>query len=161
MPEWENPERKYKWFRPRQAMRGQGNISPTNRATISLYNDTKGRNFLIVRDVRVQGLTTIRNQISYLNAQIGSTTGCAQQPLLPSAPALGGTVYAIDTSTVYPPDFLMTSLTGIDATWPHDFPFAVLEPGWSLVVQSATTGGFMYVDFLWESIEPDQLDWFW
>jgi len=161
MDEFQNPARKYKWFRPNQAARGFASVSATNKATVSLFNNSKGRNFLVVRDVRPWiADASLDLAVSYNNGQVGTSAGTAQ-PLVPSMPAPAGQVFAIDTATAYNEDYSLISAAWLPGIWPHDFPFAVLEPGWSLVIQSTNNGLTLLCSFVWEAIEADQLDWFW
>ena len=155
-----NPTRRYKHFRPREAARAQKTLTPTNKATFSLYNDTTGRSVLVVRDFTVQGTANDLVGTSYQSGQIGTSQGLVQ-PLMPSGGKTAGLLASIDTVTTYASDYIL-ALSSLGAfVWQHDFPFAVIEPGWSLVFQAATAAHATTVAVVWESIQIDELDSFW
>ena len=71
-----NPARKYKEFRPRMASRGSKATGvPTNRATVSLYNNSTGTYVLAVRDFTLAGTAADNIAISYQPGQVGSSQG--------------------------------------------------------------------------------------
>ena len=73
---------------------------------------------------------------------------------------LPGLMNSIDTATVYPGDYVAPlSAQGI-FVWQHDYPFGVIEPGYSLVFQDGTAAHAMTVALIWEAIQVDQLDYF-
>lgn len=156
-----NPTRRYKHFRPRQALRGSKAVAaPTNHATFSLFNDTTGPYVLVVRDFLVQGTANDLVGTAYVNAQVGSSQGLVQ-PFLPTAGKQNGLFASIDTATVYPADYII-ALSSLGAfEWYHDFPYGVVEPGWSLVFQAATIAHATTVSVVWEAILIDELDFFW
>lgn len=155
-----NPRREYRLFRPRQAMRGRATSgTPTNRATISLYNNTTGRATLAVRDVTISGTASDTIAIQYAQGQVGSTAG-QQAALVANEAIYPGLLAWIDTTTVFSGDYV-AALTAQGAFWwQHDFPFGVVQPGFSLVFQDTTAAHAITVSLIWEAIEIDQLDWF-
>jgi hypothetical protein len=156
-----NPDRRYKAFRPRQAARGvKSTGTPVNNSTVCLFNNTLGAQYLVVRDLTVNGNVSDLVAASYLLGQIGAGPGKVSQ-LIPSMGVQVGIITSIDTATVYPPDYdIALSSTGT-WEWEHDFPFAILEPGWSLIFQDTTVAHGLQVSAIWESINPDELDWSW
>ena len=155
-----NPARKYKHFRPRQASRGmkvQG--VPTNRATISLFNNSTGRAVLVVRDFSVNGTANDNIVTSYQAGQIGTSQGLVT-PIMPAEAVLPGLIASIDTATVYAGDYTINLSSLGTFEWFHDWPYAVIQPGFSLVFQATVIAHAVTVSALWESIQIDQLDYF-
>ena len=156
-----NPTRRYKHFRPRQASRGmKASGVPTNLATISLFNDSTGPYVLVLRDFTLYGTASDNVQVSYARGQIGSSQGLVSA-LLPSEAIQNGRIASIDTATVYPGDYAIPLSTLGAYEWYHDFPFAVIQPNYSLVFQGTTAAHAVTVACVWESILVDELDFFW
>lgn len=77
----------------------------------------------------------------------------------------------VETATAYILDWF--PLAGIQSNaggsepqqlswWTHDFPFAVIPPGWSLVFTNpATKPDTLYLSMVWEAIYADELDFMW
>jgi hypothetical protein len=160
MDEFLNPARKYKSFRPRQAVRAlKATGTPTNNATVGLFNNSTGPYILVVRDLTILGTVSDVIAASYADAQIGTSQGKVQS-MLPTAAVQNGLLASVDTATLFPGDYdLSLSTTGV-WEWEHDFPFAVIEPGWSLVFQDPTVAHAITVSLVWEAIQIDQLDYF-
>lgn len=158
--EFFNPRREYRLFRPRQAMRGRSTTgTPTNRATIGLYNNSTGRSTLAVRDITISGPTSDTINIQYAQGQIASTAG-QQSALVANEAIVPGLLAWVDSTTVYSGDYV-AALTAQGAFWwQHYYPFAVVQPGYSLVFQDATAAHAISVSLIWEAIEIDQLDYF-
>ena len=161
--EGENPTRRYKWFRPRQAMRGYITVSPNNDGTLSLFNNSSGTHLLVVRALSMGwiGGTNGLNVGTFYNQGALGTVGGVVQPLLPSGAALPGLLYSLDDTTnrVARWDYLnQPGLTETLGWWQHDFPFAILEPGWALCAHFVA-GTKLTFSAMWEAIYPEELDW--
>jgi hypothetical protein len=156
-----NPMRRYKAFRPRQSSRGtKAQATPTNRATISIYNNSTGAHVLAVRHWMLNGTANGVVSTAYAAGQVGSSQGLVTA-LLPSEAPQAGLIASIDTTTVYPADFNIALAAAGEAEWYHEFPFGIIQPGWSLVFQAQTAAQAMTVAAVWESILIEELDWFW
>lgn len=156
-----NPTRRYKHFRPREAVRASKAVAaPTNHATISIFNNSTGPRILVVRDLFVQGSANDLVAMSYQTGQVGSSQGLVQ-PYLPSSQTLAGLIAGIDTLTVYAADYTIALSSLGTYEWYHDFPWAVIEPGFSLVVQAVTVAHATTVSAVWEAVSIDELDFFW
>jgi hypothetical protein len=154
------PRRKYRDFRPRQAMRGfKATGVPTNLATIGLYNNSTGPLVLVVRDVQLSGTANDVVALSYQPLQLGGTTGKVQAFDSSGAPQ-SGLVNGIDTATVYAADYQFALGSFGNFQWTHDFPLALLIGGVSLVLQCTTAAHALNAAVLWESIAIDELDYF-
>lgn len=156
-----NPKRRYKEFRPRQALRGMKVTgTPTNLATVGLFNNSSGPQLLVVRDLTINGPASDTVNISNVVGQIGSSQGLVHA-MVPSQPGNPGLIASIDTATVYPGDYAAALSTIGSFVWNHDLPFAVVEPGFSLVFQDGTAAHGITISLIWEAIATDELDWSW
>lgn len=156
-----NPKRRYKEFRPRQALRGMKSTgTPTNLATVGLFNNSTGPSLLVVRDLTINGAASDTVQVSNAVGAVGSSQGLVHA-MVPSQPGSPGLVASIDTATVFPGDYMAALSTIGSFVWNHDIPFAVVEPGWSLVFQQVTAAHAMSIALIWEAIATDELDWSW
>lgn len=155
-----NPRRLYRLFRPRQAMRGRSTTgTPTNRATVGLYNNSTGRSTLAVRDITISGPASDTINIQYAQTQIATTAG-QQSALVANEAIVPGLLAWVDTATVYSGDYAAALTAQGVFWWQHDYPFAVVQPGYSLVFQDSTAAHAIAVSLIWEAIEIDQLDYF-
>lgn len=150
----------YELFRPRQGVRGRSITgTPTNLATVGLWNNNRGRSYLVVRDVTIAGTANDTVGTSFQPGQVGSTAGLVA-PMVANEAVEPGLMNSVDTATVYPGDYAFAlSSTGV-FWWQHDFPFAVIIPNYTLVFQDSTAAHGMTVSLIWEVIEADQLDYF-
>jgi hypothetical protein len=155
-----NPRRMYRLFRPRQSVRGRATTgTPTNLATIGLFNNSTGRSVLVVRDITVSGPASDTVAASYQRTQIGSTAGQSAS-IVSNEAAQPGIIAWVDTATVYSGDYVLALTAQGVFWWQHDYPFAVVEPGYTMVFQDATAAHAISVSLIWEAIEIDQLDYF-
>jgi hypothetical protein len=156
-----NPNRRYKAFRPRQAARGlKATGTPTNLATVCMFNNTTGAQYLVLRDLTVSGTVGDLIAVSYLSGQIGTVPGKVSQ-MLPSQGVQVGLLTSLDTATVFAGDYSIALGQFGFWEWEHEFPLAVLEPGWSVIFQDATAAHAIVVSAMWESITTEELDWSW
>lgn len=155
-----NPRRKYKEFRPRQAVRGFKNTgTPTNLATVSIYNDSTGPFVLMLRDLAVSGNANDLVALSFFRGQVGSSQGLTS-PVVAGDAKQNGLIASIDTVTVYPADYTLP-LTGQGVYyWFHEFPLAGVLPGFSIVLQEGTAAHGIAISAVWEAIAIDELDYF-
>lgn len=166
--EGENPTRRYRWFRPRQAVRGYGeSTTQLHYTTMSLYNDSTAAELLVVRHYTVQGVQDSQFQIGVVQGALGSPAGGqtgAPGPFvgnyLNQTGKRAGVINFLDDPLARDGDFF-TVVDGpnlFTSRWDHDFPFAVLLPHESLFFQNATPGNEIQLALVWESIFPDELD---
>lgn len=153
-----NPTRQYHDVRPDQMARGLITLTPTNSATLSLYNESQGDRLLVVR---AYNLFTTVSHLVLVQLQQGKqgAAGGSVAPMLPGE-AVAGTLYSLDTVTALPnPDYIV-DLPYNRPAWDYAFPFQVLYPNWSLTFQDTTPTELMRLAIMWEAIYPDQLHFF-
>jgi hypothetical protein len=157
MDETQNPTRRYKHFRPRQATFGQrATGTPTNLATVSLFNNSPGPQALMVRDVNLSSTAGDLIRAAYVPGAVGTTSGIVSQ-MIPTDGLQAGFLASIDTATVFNGFYIVTAVQGA-FTWYHDFPFAIVPVGFSLVFQNTTAAHAMSVALIWETVAEDQID---
>jgi hypothetical protein len=155
--EGQNPTRRYKWFRPRQAARGTENAGATNYATVRLYNDSTGPVILVVREVVwLTGAGTLSIAMGQGSIGVAGAFGSIQN-LIPGTARIPGKLLVNDDAALQVPDYVFS--TGAPyASWLHDFPFTVIPPNWHLAMQNRSQGVSCLVGVMWEAILADQLD---
>lgn len=156
-----NPTRRYKWFRPRQAMTGAINsTNPQNGFISGLYNPSR-THYLVVRSVLMQASGSAGNLagLAYVKGNPG-TVGGNTSPLIPGDFPVIGQMWAQDTLTAPTPTiFLDSQADGTSfLTWGHDFPVAIISPGWSLETAPPSVVGSDTFGAVWEAILPEELE---
>lgn len=155
--EGQNPSRRYKWFRPRQAFRQTYALSPTNLGSIALYN-AGSTVYLVVRALGFNsgGSNTL---YSFYQPGIYGTFAAAGQALVYGQPPGSGSLYYNDTSSTPTADFYFILNAGPGILFPP-FPFAVVPPNTSYVITNEEDSAFTGVSFYWEEIRVEELDYF-
>ena len=154
----ENPTRRYKWFRPRQAYRGAITLSgPVNNATLLLNNNSTGPLIIVVRDFLVVTTAAHLIAVAAFNGTLGSSGGTIT-PMISGEAQGPGVLYSVDDSTTRIADYYVAAQLN-QPQWRHDFPFQILQPGQSVLFQDTTGAETMRLAILWEAIYSDELDW--
>lgn len=154
-----NPTRRYKWFRPRQAVRAHFlTVTPANWATLALFNNSTGSQLLVVRDYGIDPFSTAAGVIFFQQGKFGTLQAGDVTPIVPSGGALPGQFYYDDEATARS-TAQIGAVSGTPQQWVHDFPFWIIEPNWSLVFQSNTIGQAVGVFVGYEAIFADELDY--
>lgn len=156
--EGENPTRRYKWFRPRQAMRGF--ISQTgnsNFGTCLLYNNSSASHLLVVRSIMPTPDLSSNYTVGVIQGLQGTAGGTVQSVMAGDANK-PGMLSSLDAAAAYAQ---YVSILNPQFTFNFDLsvPLFVLPPGWSAFVQDLGGGANIDCAFLWEAIYPDELDW--
>jgi hypothetical protein len=158
--EGENPTRRYKWFRPRQAVRGSGIISsPTNYGTVSVWNSSTARDLLVIRLIFIYTGDGFGTTAGTVQGQQGTANG-VQNPIWPGEAALAGQICTLDSAAQITSDFASSFGTALDPKF-FIYPIAILPPNWSFVVQHTAKNNALSVSFVWEAVQPDELDFMW
>lgn len=153
-----NPNRRYEWFRPREASRGSVALaSSVNFATCLLTNASTGPKYLIVRNFRISSGAANTVRVGNSKAFAASATGVAV-PMVPDTAPLDGVMGSLDAATQLVADYRVIIPAGNDQFWPNDWPVAILPPGWSLVFQVNVAAQALTLSCVWEAIDADQLD---
>jgi hypothetical protein len=156
--EGENPSRRYKWFRPRQAYRGYILLAATHLWTLSLYNSGSSPKILVPRHFLPYDTSSTLVDIALQRGTQGNSGGTIS-PVVPDTPTGNGTLYSLDTTTAVTPDYFMTTNVLASTGWPLTIPFQVIQSGWSLTFQGSVAGKTGILAILWEEITMDELDY--
>ena len=125
--------------------------------TIALTNNSLGPELILVWQIGFPSSGGNIPQVSYQRG-LGLTTGGVVQPIVPGDAPPPGLLQSGDVATAFPFDWQWRNSTPLPL-WPATFPFAVLQPGWSLAIQAgdAPTDGLNMVIF-WEAILSKYFD---
>jgi len=142
----------------RQAYFAGGFYNGANSPTFGLYNNSPTQ-YLVVRALElaiynnqaVVEVGPVKGQVSGSNLTVtslsfdtGLPTGLLTSSGQTSSP-LGSAFWAVDIGSS-------------TWSWIHDFPVAVIQPGWSLVAYNSTNAANMGSGWWWEAVEIDQLE---
>ena len=154
----------YPPFKPRHCMRGAGEGGGSaEQAIVALLNNSSGAYYLVVRDFQVSqtdgdSVSTYYTQTLPLTAHSYTNPNPAA-PLVPGEAVWPGQVWIGSTSAFPAADYTPLSTGQKFNFWVHDWPFAVLLPGWYLVFQDEDNAGkFVTVSFIWQSFRAEELD---
>jgi len=141
-------------FRAARAMRsGYSAAVSTNHPTHQLWNSASGDALLVVRHASlVSTAATTGILVLATQTQFGTPLGVVA-PLVGLGQVGPGQHYYLDSATAITPDFVLNFNVNA-AYWTHEFPIAVLQPGWGLVLQLTTTATASYACFMWEFLDP-------
>ena len=138
----------------------RGMISDTGEATnttVALTNNSLGPELILVWQTLTAQSSSEPGAVSYQRG-LALTPGGIVQPVVPGDAPPPGVLSSGDLAVAFTPDWILPS-AAIAYQWPATFPFAVLQPGWSLVVQELLTPtGDMTVQFFWEAILSKYFD---
>lgn len=130
-----------------------------NSGVVTLYNDSHSPYVLVVRDFQVQ--SSINTAVYYfLTQQRIGTLQYQGVALYTGQAAPAGQIWA-GLSSSFPPDsewvYTLGTSSLLGSGWFHDFPFCVLQPGWSLAAWG-TTDTTMVAGFTWQWVPPNALE---
>jgi hypothetical protein len=125
--------------------------------TIALTNNSAAAELLLVWQFAEDETDNNGGQFSYQQIQPMGSVGVVQS-VVPGDAVPPGILTSGDQATLFTPDFAPVPLENGNY-WPATFPFAVLLPGWSLVVQPVGGGtGGLGISFWWEAILSKYFD---
>ena len=159
-----NPTRRYRWFRPRQAARGAVNFTSGVGAynDVGLQNNSTAAKILVVREFFILSAAVGSGAGGWFMTQrsIGQNGSSYVENYFRQGATLPGIMVSNSDVTQQFPNVYQNQLgLGQNLTWVHDFPFAIIEPGWSLVWQSAAQNVGATLSMIWEVVDPDELDY--
>lgn len=157
--EGENPTRRYKWFRPRQAAWAYTptQSAPVNFGAIALYNNSSGVHLLVVRNFYNNLDSTSAYNVFRRQSNAGTVLPNAIFRLIPGEAAPPGQLIFSDEALVTTGIIADTNVTSIP--WGSVAPMMILPPGWAIVMQARTQAQGVGFGYLYEFLEPDELDY--
>ncbi len=135
------------------------NAGTATNTTIALHNVSSGAELLIIWQLGTDNASLYSLQTSYQQGYFLAQGGVVQAIVPGDAPPPGD-LSSGDSPTAFAADW-ETSGVLYGSPWPATFPYAVLQPGWSLVCQVQGGGPKpLGVSFMWEAILPKYFDRF-
>jgi hypothetical protein len=139
----------------RCARGGVGPFTSTNLATISVFNNSKGPELVIVWFLEYfTNATTI--YLGSINQSLG-TVQTTIAPLVTGNTVFAGQLFKLDTATVLPKDLAFELNPILQNTLIPRLPWAILQPGWSFFMQSDTSGSALSGSFIWQSAHMEDV----
>lgn len=128
-----------------------------NTQFISLFNEISSAYVLAVHDFALKPITGSATAFGFVvdQGQLGADPVQGMPVVSNRQPMAGqvsqGEVTTLPTIQLWPP-------SPTTQVWPHDFPFIVLTPGWSLTAYALSTDILFGFSFWWQVLTPEELD---
>jgi hypothetical protein len=149
------------WYNPRNMAMCGGAVTATAAQfpTIALFNNSAYAHNILVTDWQLSQQNPGRWFIGAYNTNIGGTVQTSQS-MFPNISIKAGVVtFVSEVSETFAGFGYCTSAAGSAfAFWPHDYPFMVLSPGWSLIMQNNTPANSVYFGFQWAWVTPAEFE---
>lgn len=145
--------------RPLNMARGYGNPpNPTNTAYVALHNNSPGSHLLAIHDFVfiAPGETDAETDIGAVHGLKGTLVTSGFEPFVTGQPMPFGEIYYGDVSSNVP-TYEIRSHDATPLWWTHDWPFAILQPGWSMVWYADSSAQSIAVSITWEQITAEEL----
>jgi hypothetical protein len=156
--DFQNPRRAYRGFHPRQAASSAFYPgAPTTNATHQLFNNSSGAQWLILRNIHFISVGSLSGGLH--QSAVGAISG-AVQPIIPTEAGLPGQHWYIDGTITNPVSYTFPQST-TSTPWPHDYPIALIPPGWAFWVQDRTAADACVGGFFWEAVNSEEVDFDW
>lgn len=133
--------------------------SPTNGTVFYLFNNSTGRDFIVVWDFEFATAAVVTWTLNGVFQGHNGTASGTISTVVTGETALPGVMYFDDNATPPPQDFVNGLLTNFTLLWAHDYPFAVLQPGWSFFIgapQAKAT--VVFGSFFWQRVGAEDID---
>lgn len=153
----------YKNFHPRQAARGTITpITPTNFGTMSLFHNGPANTVIMLRDYQLYftGNLVSGFGVAYQQKRLTGTPGTVA-PIDPTAGTIAGLVDYSDQASKLTWDWELSQSATVNqlGQWFHDYPFAMLLPGWSICFQNVVSAKSVSGAFIWEVVDQAQVNY--
>lgn len=147
-------------FKPRRCARGFASIDKdsTLMQTVSLFNDSTGPYYLAVRDFFINIGTQSAVYTDLVAGAHGTLFGRGA-PIVPGEPTPPGALYTELVAAAPTPDYEVgTGVTNL-VPWVHNFPYTILQPGWSLrfTANTANAQG-LELSIFWQYCRAEEID---
>ena len=124
---------------------------------VALFNQSIGDSLIVVHDVEIGLAASDTCIIAKQDGLQGAVSGLPVN-VVGNEPQRAGQL-SIGSAAATPNNFfLLRVLANANWFWPHEYPFAVLLPGKSLVVYRNTVNTSLFVSYYWETV-PAELYW--
>lgn len=148
----------HNWLNVRRMARGGFSFTTfTNLGTLALFNNGQGAEMIAVWAWQAAQNTTTTLGLGIAQGSVGGTALTAQ-PCVTGGMLGPGTLTKLDTATSYALDWL-SPFGVIGAPYLQaSFPYCVLQPGWSCIIQDQHTGDSVAMSIYWEWLHPEDLE---
>jgi len=126
-----------------------------NSAAVGLYNNSTGPELVVVHHVAVLCSNAPLAYVNQFQGKFTTLTGPGISTVSSEA-AIAGQVYNQTIAAIPTGSMQLIPVVGSTSwSWTHEYPFAVLLPGWSLAFYAGTVNISMVVDFWWEAVKAE------
>lgn len=148
------------YVNPRRCARGQFDwTSAVNFAATGLFNNDSTK-LLRVLDFDLQSTNAFATYVT--KTRLTSKAQGTVVPVVTDEPTPPGLIDTQDIAAVPTVDYfpgLLVSVGFQGSAWMgHNYPFAVIKPGWTFVAISENSSGTPNVSFFWDWVWPDELE---
>jgi len=145
---------------PRQAfITGCSSITASGQySTFSLYNASQSRSYIAILDWQIVANTTGTMYMAYSRGNFGGTA-LTVLPFIPEQGDYPAQAYnSTQASQVAAGGYALRPAASTPQTWPHNYPFCVLAPGWQFYLQHNGANDGFNIGVLGQWLTPEQLD---
>lgn len=145
------------WHKPaRMAYASNTSANVSNFNFVSLFNDSNGPYLLAVHDAFLVGSNAAAVQGFVVGSSKLGSSPVQGISLLTGEGAIPGQVLSGFVAAL-PTVGLFNWCQGVSG-WLHEWPFAVLRPGWALTMYPQAVNTAINAGFIWEYLTPDELE---
>ena len=145
-------------LRPNRCMRGgAATFTTSNYGTVALFHNGTGRDLLAVWQMMGGDPANPTVNFGTMQGSIGGTVGPSNPIVTGDAPQYGIVTY-LDSATQLTLDTALFYGPTITASVPCLLPWAILQPGWSAIVQTYTKGDNFTGFFIWQACHREDLE---
>ena len=123
-------------------------------STIALYNNSIGDRLLVVHHLEASVGAAALISFAIVQGQLGTVSGTPIN-VTSGQPQLTGQLSTASSTALPSPSYNVRLQTTVPWLWPHEYPFAVLTPGWSLAIYHNTAAAQLWGSFYWEAVQAD------
>ena len=121
---------------------------------ISVYNNSTARDFVVVHHFDFSIAAIGAGGFYLAEGQVGASVG-GDQVVVPGEAQPAGVMQTTTIAAL--PGGRTHTLVGASLSyqWPHEYPVAVLLPGWSFVIYNGTVNVGLNASIWWEGVRAD------
>lgn len=136
-------------------MGGFANPGAGNGAIMGVHNNSLGPDLLVIHHFETSVLAANIVEYGLRQGTIGSANPVPSVPLVTGEKQLAGAPYFSSTVGVLTTDTTLFMAAGIPYLWPHEWPVAVLLPGWDFIITCGAVAVGIRGGILWETVSAE------
>src|SRR5271163_113123 len=135
---------------PRRSAWGGGlsAASASNFSYVALNNTSQIGRYLVVRDFAISLVTAMDVHLSIAQQTFPGTVQVSF-PLVPIDRQPAGAIVASNQAATIASGYNYQMAANLNVFWPHDFPFALLPAGWSIIAIGNTVNQSIFTNYWW------------